>query len=151
MSDETADRSAEEALALIRRDQAIVADPLNNEDPPRMRWILAGVMGAAVALLLLNNNVALAASIVIYLLGTLVVMGIPVRAGIAPRKTRRQLFQSFVAAFALLAVHTVGTAGLLLHVWWPTVLAAVLASVATVAMIHWKHALIAAQAASPRP
>jgi hypothetical protein len=150
MSDETAGRDAEAALAVIRQEQAAVADRLNNAEAPGRRWILAGVMGAAVAVLLVDNGVAVAASIVIYLIGALVVMGIPVRAGVAPRPTRRELFQSFVAVAVLLAVHTVGVLGLEIEVWWLTGLAAVLASAVTVGMIHWKNALIAAQVARSR-
>jgi hypothetical protein len=146
MSEEKAARDAEEALAVIRQDQAALADRVNNAEIPDRRWILAGVMGAAVALLLVNNPVALGVSIVVYLFGTVMVMGVPVRAGVVPRSTRRELVQSFVAAAALLAVHTAGVTALMLDMWWLTALAAVLASVLTVTMIHWKHALIAAQA-----
>jgi hypothetical protein len=145
MAEDTERREAREALAAIEQEQVTVADRLNNAEAPRWRWILVGVMGAAVALLLVNNSVAVAVSIVIYLIGTLVVMGIPVRAGVAPRPTRRQLFQSIVAAAVLLAVHAVGLLGLESQVWWLTALAAVLASAVTVGMIHWKHALIAEQ------
>lgn len=141
MSNEAAGRDAEEALAVIRQEQATVADRLNSAEAPGRQWILAGVMGAAVAALLLNNNVVLAVSIIVYLIGTLLVMGSPVRAGVAPRLTRRQLFQSLVAAAVLLTLHAAGTAGMLLHVWWLTVVAAVLASAVTVGMIHWKNAL----------
>ncbi|GAA2697851.1 hypothetical protein [Actinoplanes palleronii] len=141
MSKETTGQGAEDALAVIRQEQDAVADRLNRAASPSRQWVLAGVMGAAVAVLLVDNGVVLAASIVIYLIGTLLVMGSPVRAGVAPRPSRRQLGQSIAAAAVLLVVHAVGTTGMLHHVWWLTVLAAVLASVVTVIMIRWKRAL----------
>lgn len=141
MPNETTSQGAEDALAAIRKDQAILSDRVNSVAAPDRRWIVAGVLGLAVAALLFNNGPVLGASISIYLAGVMVVMGTPVRAGVAPRSTRGQLFQSITAATVLLLVHAVGVAGMMFDVWWLTAVAAVFATAVTVGMFRWKQAL----------
>ncbi|MGW4467996.1 hypothetical protein [Micromonospora sp. NPDC004704] len=133
-------RDAEEALAVIRQEQAAVADRLNEAETGGSRWVVPVVMGAAVAALLVDSAVVLVVATVVYLAGTLMALGTPVRAGVVPRENRRSLVQVCIGTAALFAVFTAGMAGQQFELWWLTGLAAVSAVAVTIGVMRWRRA-----------